>query len=150
MKIIFLDIDGVLNNCKPLKNGYCAFTPECVEIFNKFLLENPNINIVLSSSWRYMILKGAMSLKGFEYLLITHGFEYMAINDKIIGVTCLDEEIATREGQILDYVGKHPEITQWAVIDDMDLEIEKKVKTDRNTGITNIDILILKYIMEIN
>jgi hypothetical protein len=53
MKVIFLDIDGVLNNSscwstRPISN---SFAKECVEAFNDIIIET-NADIVISSSWR--------------------------------------------------------------------------------------------------
>ena len=63
MKIIFLDIDGVLNCETAYKNGYCkyvhgeahdryqAFYPPSKELINK-LIEETGAKVVISSTWR--------------------------------------------------------------------------------------------------
>ena len=59
MKIIFLDIDGVLNSdtwdkTDTFKNGiypFKHFDPKAVSLFNKIISET-NASVVLSSTWR--------------------------------------------------------------------------------------------------
>ena len=77
MKIIFLDIDGVLN-----QTGNAAslpFDPNCVMYLNHVIKET-GAHIVISSAWRYQILEGHMTLKGFEFLMKTHGLDRCAEN----------------------------------------------------------------------
>ena len=53
MKIIFLDIDGVLNNPKTwgLRPHHKAFSKKCVDFFNDIILAT-NADIVITSTWR--------------------------------------------------------------------------------------------------
>lgn len=53
MKVIFLDIDGVLNTIKTKQrwNGFIGMNPVAVKRFNK-LVEDTNAEVVLSSTWR--------------------------------------------------------------------------------------------------
>jgi len=87
MKIIFLDIDGVLNNAKWYKtdefksitnkdDDICHFDPKCVANLNKITSET-NAKIVISSSWRM--------LKTREELVTL--FERVGIKGEIIGET---------------------------------------------------------------
>lgn len=97
LPLIFLDIDGVLNAhaYDPIAES-CTISPECVKSFNRVLSETDAL-IVLSSAWRYMIAGGAMTLKGFEYLLRTHGVH---CNGRLVGRTCKDEFLEGRGKQI--------------------------------------------------
>ncbi len=85
MKIIFLDIDGVLNNSLEvdehkdvlLKGEYQGiYSPRCVERLNA-LIEKTNASIVLTSVWR-----NGLDLDEINLLLDT-----MGINAKCIGKT---------------------------------------------------------------
>lgn len=88
-KIIFLDVDGVLNSHAALNGGvYCGMDPKCVLALN-YLLEKTEAKVVLSSAWRYMILGKAMTLLGFAYLMHTHGV--VAASQRLVGTTCSDE-----------------------------------------------------------
>ena len=53
MRVIFLDIDGVLNNSSTEERfeGYIGISPVLVAIFNK-LIQETNARVVLSSTWR--------------------------------------------------------------------------------------------------
>lgn len=71
-KILFLDIDGVLNGHERHANGYCGINPERLRLLDH-IVEQTDCRIVLASAWRYMILGGDMTLKGFGYLLSIMG-----------------------------------------------------------------------------
>jgi 16S rRNA C1402 (ribose-2'-O) methylase RsmI len=51
MKIIFLDVDGVLINRESCMRGFAKHSPECVTVLND-LLKKSDANIVVSSCWR--------------------------------------------------------------------------------------------------
>lgn len=88
--IIFLDIDGVLNrHVFNREAGSGTIDPKCVKQLNR-ILRATGAKIVLSSAWRYMIHRRAMTLKGFDYLLRTHG----VIADSVVGMTDVDERCA--------------------------------------------------------
>jgi len=66
MKIIFLDIDGVLNNYYTLGEG-ANWDPDLVKILNRIIKET-KAEIVLSSTWRQItqycdIIKNDMKIK---------------------------------------------------------------------------------------
>ena len=70
--ILFLDIDGVLNGHEQDAQGYNRIQPGPVVHLNRILAET-EARLVISSSWRYLVHSGAMTLEGFSYMLITHG-----------------------------------------------------------------------------
>ena len=120
MKVIFLDIDGVLNDhtvqyqCG--KNKFCGIYPAKVKLLNT-ILRKTGAGVVLSSAWRYMILNGAMTPTGFQYLLNIHGFD-----GQLVGNTCADEEIKDRSDQIKEWV-KLNKPARWLAIDDLPLKL---------------------------
>lgn len=134
IKVLFLDIDGVLNDHHPMSNHYCSIKHECVECFNKILSNHMDLKIVISSAWRYLIIKGSMTLKGFEQMMLTHGLE---CHNRFIGHTEVDtEQVQRREDQILNYVASQ-NIKNYVVLDDLPLELEKRfIRTDGNIGLT--------------
>lgn len=130
---IFLDIDGVLNDHE-VANHYCYIKDEYVELFNIFLHAFDSPNIILTSAWRYMIINGAMTFKGFQYLLYSHG-----INGSLLkGYTEPDEMIPTREAQILNYVNNF-KLKNYVVIDDLPLQLDRFVKVEK--GLKEEDII---------
>lgn len=82
MKVIFLDIDGVLNhqawykNAKGIKGELKHFDPECVKRLNK-ITDSTDSKIVLSSTWR----------KGKTINDIYSLFEKVGITGELIGLT---------------------------------------------------------------
>ena len=139
-KVIFLDIDGVLNNHTKIDHelntqGYCSIDPRCALTFN-YLLKKTKANVVLSSAWRYMILKEEMTLKGFNYLLITHG-----IFCNLIGHTCSDELLPERSDQIQSWVHKNLPIHRYVVLDDLTISNHPQVFVDGNRGLTPTNAL---------
>ncbi len=104
-KILFLDIDGVLKGHQFMGGAQsCKINPENVKHLNKILDTVDNLKIVLSSSWRYMIFGGAMTLKGFEYMLRTYGVNCI---DKLDSHTCSDETVRGRHFQISHWLQTH-------------------------------------------
>lgn len=109
-KVIFLDIDGVLNH-----GDFCAETPNrTIEAYPldkkaltrlKTIVDETNADIVLSSSWR-MVRQLKQAVK-----------ENLALFDmEFIGVTsCLYKE---RGYEIQKYLDEHPEIEQFVILDD--------------------------------
>lgn len=137
-KIVFLDIDGVLNrhlyNEMSQSNDIDA---ECVANLNRVLNET-DARIVLSSAWRYMLIGKAMSLVGFDYLLRTHG----VVANRLVGRTPADEEVTERGWQIHQWRKEHDHRGRYVVIDDMDLHISPLhpfVRTQGDVGLTDID-----------
>jgi hypothetical protein len=56
MKIIFLDIDGVIStpDCVPITDGkYYALNRECIKVLNE-VMEKTGARLVLSSSWKHL------------------------------------------------------------------------------------------------
>lgn len=113
MKILFLDIDGVLNGheWKPLSQSN-TIRRSCIYQLNRVIRET-DCKIVLSSSWRYMIHGGAMTKTGFEYLLKSHG----AIGARIEDTTCRDCDIQIRGDQVAAWLRTHP-VESFACVDD--------------------------------
>lgn len=136
-KIIFLDVDGCLN-----KHGFnqisqsSSFDKECVDNFN-YLLEKTNPKIVLSSAWRYMI-GTHVTLKGFEYLLRTHGID---AHDRLIDRTVADEVLPERSEQINHWIKSNKsKVNSFVILDDLIIEwgdlSRFLIQTERNTGLT--------------
>ena len=145
MKVIFLDIDGVLNDHKAWPNRCGRICYERVEHLNKVLCAVPDAKIVLSSAWRYSFPEANTIMA----LLMAHGCDCL---HRVHGATDLDPVLENRPAwteraewnrlgkvwrkqQILDYVERH-EITAWVVIDDLALDLPNLVLTDCDIGLT--------------
>lgn len=137
--LIFLDIDGVLNRHDQWTNGYCGTHVENVVLLNRILAETDAV-IVVSSAWRYNVLRGDMTVRGFENLLLSHGID---CHRRLIGVTCSDEDLEGRGLQIRHWLNENGGGRRYVVIDDLDLGITEQghpfVRTDGEVGLTDRD-----------
>ncbi|OXM82509.1 HAD domain-containing protein [Paenibacillus rigui] len=134
MKVIFLDIDGVLVTSRHLIQsskyfGY-EFDPECIVNLQE-ILDRTNAKIVVSSSWRE-----GRTLKQLQSIFEINGLY------KVIGMTPIMEG-AIRGREIQEYVnsskGTQDEINQFIIIDDEEEMGDLKqylVETEFQTGIT--------------
>lgn len=133
MNLLFLDIDGVLNQHEPLHpEVMCGnIHDDKVHRLNLILAET-GAKIVLSSAWRYIVHRGEMNLAGMGWLLRSHG-----ILDRLVGITRPDTMMPAmftgkeawpveneRGQQIADYLAVNP-CSRYVVLDDLDLGISK-------------------------
>lgn len=150
MRVLFLDIDGVLNGHGHSDEAQsCNIRRECVFRLNRVVRET-GCRIVVSSAWRYMIHGGQMTLTGFWYMLRTHGLVGHG-KDLFLGVTRKDRDPNRDERgeQIRAFVGdwnkSHTDnpITRFVAVDDDDIGISAAgvplVLTDGATGMTDAD-----------
>lgn len=148
MRVLFLDIDGVLNGHeKHPDSPYTTIRPDCVKRLNR-IVKATDCRIVVSSAWRYMLFhRGGkprpMSLLGFQYMLHTHGLIHCT--KVIIGHTRKDEDIPERGAQIRAWLEVHPEVTSFVVLDDDPMAMElgplwrRLVRTNEKMGLTDAD-----------
>ena len=118
-KFIFLDIDGVLNDCQNLDN---PFHDDKMLLLKK-IVDNTQAKIILSSTWRvpYLHYKNHISIDSID-------FSYMSIIDTTFhqyNLTLHDctgdlEDIRKRPQEIIDYLSHH-QCQSFIVIDDMKL-----------------------------
>lgn len=104
MKVLFLDIDGVMNNEDLL---YCEGMNAIGEIFLdrlKHIVLSTDVKIVLSSSWRIgsqHLVADALATRNLELFDITPG----------------DDSVERCE-EILEWLNGHPEVINFAILDD--------------------------------
>ena len=109
MKVIFLDIDGVLN-CKktpnPRKFPYIVDKRLLARL--RRLLDRTGAKVVLSSSWR----TDPVGLFAAKYW----GIPFMDV--------CPDMPRSPRRTEVLKWLARHPKVTRYAIIDDEDDELD--------------------------
>jgi hypothetical protein len=148
MKVLFLDIDGVLNGHDwDDEAKSCNIRRECVKHLNRVVSET-GCRIVVSSSWRYMVHGGQMTLTGFWYMLRTHGLTGHG-SQVIIDVTRKDDEpvnpddLFERGRQVGEWLSEHQGIEAFVAVDDEDLGFSEydiqAVITDGAVGLTDAD-----------
>jgi len=128
MKVLFLDIDGVLNRYDMFA-GRCSreiISDEMVARINRVVKET-GCSVVVSSSWRLI-----MSLDELSLLLEEHGF----LSEVIIDRT---PHIDRRDNEILVWLRDHKDVTKFAVVDDEASDLtdvkDQLVRTSFDTGI---------------
>lgn len=133
-KVLYLDIDGVLNGHERLPSDYCGSRKDCIENMNLILDQVPDLKLILSTSWRYLIITGQMNLQGFESMMLTHGLK---CRNRIIDYTRPDnDEYEPRGAIILEHAIRY-EPGKWLVLDDLELDLgPNQIVTDGNKGLT--------------
>jgi integrase len=127
--IIFLDIDGILNQHQYDREILCGqIYRDKVEVLNR-ILRATDARIVLSSAWRYIVHRREANLMGLEWLFRSHGM----LANRLVGVTREDTMVRGAYGgephswplsdergrQIADWLAEHSSPgAPYVVIDD--------------------------------
>lgn len=128
MKVLFLDIDGVLNHEKhykwlmetdeptPLQRvyPYSEFNPESCKILNR-IIDETDAKIVLSSSWRLDGINRMNSL--FKHFGLPRIYD-------ITPSLCIRFGSLCRGKEIDKWLSEHPEVTKYVILDD-DTDMEE-------------------------
>lgn len=139
MKIIFLDIDGVLNN-QDITNFHKGkvgdeaydvfdrddlFDPKCVNNLNS-IIEATGAKIVISSSWRVL----------FDINELRDILANQKVNGEIIDHT--NRFGCERGHEIQEWLDRHPDVSSFVMLDDgtdMAHLIDRLVNTDFEKGL---------------
>lgn len=137
MRVLFLDIDGVLNSVAGWRRDFPTsvyyFTEECVKEFSRVLAEIPDLKIVVSSAWRV-----GRPVSQLKTILKDAQIEEERILDK----TANNGE--TRGEEINAWLSEHPQVTKFCVVDDCTFDFGESllphtVKTNPEKGLTKED-----------
>ena len=135
MKVIFLDIDGVMNSedwyNEHLGEGDIDY--RAVRLL-KLYIETHDIHIVISSSWRDITLK--------QTLLTLTETPMIDIIGRIIGQTPRSYD-GNRGKEIDMWLNDRPEVDEFYIIDDDDFDIHQKdrlIHIDYMHGLTQQDL----------
>jgi hypothetical protein len=140
-KVLFLDLDGVLNTIDSRDCNMSAFDPNLVDNLYT-ILQTTGARIVVSSSWRfggYHI--GSDIYKAFSNAckcLDNGKIKLSTIMDSIVGVTI--DAPCSREQEVLYYVEEF-DIKKFVALDDMDTHFPSNpnwlILTDDRDGLNN-------------
>ncbi len=103
MKILFLDVDGVLNHIDTFKKDPAAhfhIDPYCAFLVGKIALDT-DCKVVLSSSWR-----------GHKESVDYINARVVPLFDKTVRLGVIRGE------EIKEWLDRHPEVTRYAILDD--------------------------------
>ena len=141
MKIIFLDVDGVLNDVntsdifrsKVDSYGYNGLDTDKIERLNRIVKETGS-KIVLSSSWRKYD-------EFVDYLKLKMEQVDPELPLTIIGETPVHISFCERCIEIDEWLMEHPEVTRFIVLDDLTMDgLEKYgnsfIQTYMSDGLT--------------
>ena len=159
MKVVFLDIDGVI-----IHEGYHNRETENldsdkIEILKK-LIDDTDAKIVLISNWRvfnndddkdiYGLLENEFLKKGLSIYEDTPIFkpEILTYEKDTNGIykNIKYNPFTTRGGEIKSYLNNHADIESFVIIDDQNIDYDyfgfsdKFVQIDRSVGLTLEDI----------
>lgn len=154
MKLLFLDIDGVLNNHDFDHFAMCGRIHYDKIILLNQILDATKAKVILTSAWRYIIHRNESTLVGMDWLLRSHGMR----SGHLLDITRLDTMVERpargydgkpeswpqtneRGNQISDYLKSSSiRIASYVALDDLDLGISEAghpfVQTDATVGLT--------------
>ena len=144
MKVIFLDVDGVLNNAVTTErspSGYKGVSGDLIRKLRRIAAAT-GAQIVLSSDWR---LVRDDPVHGRDYLYLVRKLRFFG-NLRISGHT--DDISWNKRGkEIRRYREDHQEITEFVVLDDIPFSdffhrdlMRHLVLTDQKKGLTEKDV----------
>lgn len=167
MKILFLDIDGVLNSHQSMTFWYkhrdmnkwqnelygewkgtlaqylaLDFDPIALSNLEELLKRVPDLKIVVSSTWRL-----GRSIDELREIFLP----FRTISRAIISKTGRDYD-RIRGNEIQEWLDKHPEIEKYAIVDDdsdmLDSQKPYFVQTNNYNGLQFTDMLKLAEILK--
>ena len=154
-KIIFLDIDGVLNSSSwnaVHQMEICDGTlvdKDKICLLAK-LVKETTAALVLHSGWRFWFDKDLKPVRkeAFRLLEMLHceGLSLYSITPDLSTdkIRYTKKFSLVKANEILSWLKHHPEAGRWIVIDDLDLHNDiirqHQIKTDQTVGLTSQDI----------
>lgn len=145
MKILFLDIDGVLNHSqtKDRIGGYIGLNAGMIKRFNKIIEAHPDVKIVVSSTWRHTFSHGVY--ENFEQLVEL--LKSRGVQGEFIGHTPFPVETTggwmsgstyrTRGAEIRLWLDANPEVENFVILDDDTEGMKPKMGTRFYTELNN-------------
>lgn len=143
MKILFLDVDGILSLFGS-GGGLYSLNRKRLKLLQE-IIEDTGAKIVLSSTWRkdeYAIkrLKRALKYRNLEIYDVTPDFSFQKNGER-----------AYRGHEIESWLNKHEEVTNWVALDDdsdfLDSQLRNLVQADGTIGLTETLAYRAKYIL---
>lgn len=155
MKVIFLDIDGVLNSSfwvkghqKEISDG-TLIDKNKIELLAK-IVEETGAVLVMHSGWRFWFNNNMQAIRkeaqNLIDLLLDSGLRIYAMTPDLtteeIRKTKMFSKVKASE--IFLWLKQNPNVSKWIVLDDLDLHNDdlaiKQVRTNAEIGITEKDV----------
>lgn len=143
MKIIFLDVDGVLNCAtterRLTSNPAFPFIDTRKVLRLREILEKTSTHLVLSSSWREGAFAHASVSDKQAYLELRAEFRRLRCP---LWIDCTPIMPGIREEEIKKWLERHPEVIDFVVLDDVGVEFDelkdRLVLTNWQTGLDKV------------
>ena len=156
MRVLFLDVDGVLNTHDCCPEAMCGqIHRDKMQLLND-VLRVTGASVVLSSAWRYILHRGECTLRGMEWLLRSHGMIAGRLLDVTAADTMMPREwngemqlwpVENERGQQISAWLEKNQVERYAVVDDLDLGIRGAghpfVQTEGTVGLTTLGAAML-------
>lgn len=138
MKVLFLDVDGVLNHNKTRERclNYIGVDKVLAQRLTKWLSDK-DIKVVLSSTWR--------RFPEMHSHLEENGIQWVSITPYLNG---LDRGL-----EIDAWLSANPQVTDWAILDDtadMRPHMNRLVLTNPALGVTDGNLAQVKNLLNIH
>ena len=134
MRVIFLDIDGVLNKHNWSQNKTPWMEDSKVELIGR-LCKDTGAKVVLASNWREAWFEPMFYEN--ETTAIYKGHKLFEKNNiEVVGITGRGE---TRCEEIKQYLKDNPNIINYVSIDDTIVDVDNRVQTNGDIGLTQFD-----------
>ena len=143
MKVIFCDVDGVLNNTVTKERSPSGYTGVSKDLIRNLraIVRRTGAKLVLSSDWR---LVRDDPVHGRDYRYLKRKLYFTGL----LSVTDHTDDISwnKRGCEIRKYLKDHPEVTEYVILDDLPFPdflanglLGHLVLTDRKKGLTETD-----------
>ena len=134
MKVIFLDVDGVLNDqnliFEKFKTKELEISKDKLLLLKKIITSSNDIKVVLSSSWRI----GLLRKDGKIVADTTYHREFLELlKEYSIQIYDITPSMMSRPEEIKYYLDNN-DIESYVILDDEDLNDENQVRTDFFNG----------------
>lgn len=143
MKVLFLDVDGVLNSNK--STSFLALSKPSLRRLERIVKET-DCKIVLSSTWR-------KDERAFRRLSRVLSYRGLSILDRT-PVMWRDDQTGDRYfrgHEIQSWLDNHPEVTEYCIVDDdadmLDSQLRNFVQTTMEHGLTDTHAYRIIYIL---
>ena len=143
MKIIFLDIDGVLNNSSTrttTSDGWCFVDDELVARLKK-IVDATDAKIVLSSTWREGWHREDETLNDISFTELRTKFREFDLS--IMSRTCDSWEHSNRGDEIQEFLSRRKDVESFIILDDWNdvgMLVNRLVFIDSTFGLTDENV----------
>ena len=133
MKVLFLDVDGVLNMHN--SGGTKTLNRKRLRLLQE-IVDTTGCNIVVSSSWRNSHIYLSLLQRTLKY----RNMSIYSITRNLSLYSSFTHNSLLRGNEIKDWIDRHPDVEQYAIVDDnnemLDSQQQYFVQTDPNIGLT--------------